>query len=491
MKTSPPETAEKDPERRSPPATVPGALPPAVRRAAELSETRERGAILIVDDDVRHAEATADALFLVGYRCTIARSGTEGLEALRHRQYDLVLTDLVMADVSGIEILRQAQEINPFVAVMVLTGHATIETAVEAMKRGAVDYLVKPLNIDALRIKVEKALEVQELRRTNQIQRRQLGERFGFEGIIGSSDKMRRIIEVCAQISATDVGVLITGETGTGKELVAKAIHANSLRKDRRFVAVNCAALSPQLIESELFGHEKGSFTGANYQRKGLFEHVHRGTLFLDEVGDIPPETQAKLLRTLENREITRVGSNDPIHVDVRVISATHRDLEARVRDGLFREDLYYRLKVVTIHLPALRERSLDIPLLAHHFIEEFSRAHRKPITGISPEALNYLVQNPWKGNVRELKNVIENMVVTSPGPILGVENLPENIHRSELKPPESVLGNLTGIPLRDVEKELIKNTLSQMGGNREATARILKIGERTLYRKLKRFHLH
>jgi len=456
----------------------------------ELSRIGERGSILIVDDDVRHAEATADALSLVGYRCDIAGSGTEGLEALRKRQYDMILTDLVMSDVSGIEIVRQARDLNPFVAVVVFTGHGTIETAVEAMKWGAADYLTKPLNIDALRIKVEKALEIQELRRTNQSQKRQLGEKFGFEGIIGNSEKMHRVVEICGQIAATDVGVLITGETGTGKELIAKAIHSNSLRKDRRFVPVNCAALSPQLIESELFGHEKGSFTGANYQRKGLFEHVHRGTLFLDEVGDIPPETQIKLLRTLESHEITRIGSNESIHVDVRVISATNRDLEARVRDGVFREDLYYRLKVVTIHLPPLRERSQDIPLLVHHFMQEFSRAHRKPIESLTPEALNHLVQYPWKGNVRELKNVVENMVVTSPGPVLGVENLPESIHRSEVRPQSSTLSNLSGIPLQEVERELIKNTLSQMGGNRQATAKILNIGERTLYRKLKRYHL-
>ena len=472
-------------------AQAPASALPVLRKSAELIPVRETASILIIDDDGRHAEATADALSLVGYKCTIARSGEEGLEALKRRQYDLVLTDLVMGSVSGLEILRQAQAIDPFASVMVLTGHGTIETAVEAIKRGAADYITKPLNIEALRVKVEKALEVQDLRRTNQSQRRQLGERFGFEGIIGNSDRMRRVVDICAQIAPTDVSVLIAGETGTGKELVAKAIHANSLRKDRRFVAVNCAALSPQLIESELFGHEKGSFTGANYQRKGLFEHVHRGTLFMDEVGDIPLETQVKLLRSLENHEITRIGSNDPIKVDVRLISATNRDLEARVRDGLFREDLYYRLKVVTIQLPPLRERPEDVPLLVLHFLLEFARAHRKQITDIAPEAMAYLVQHPWKGNVRELKNVVENMVVTSPGPTLGVDNLPETIHKAEPRPMEMSLGQLSGIALRDVERELIRNTLQQLAGNRQATAKVLKIGERTLYRKLKRYHLH
>jgi two-component system response regulator HydG len=464
---------------------------PAVRGSTDLVDTRDRGAILIIDDDPRHAEATAEALALVGYRCTIAVTGNEGLQMMKRRQFDLVLTDLVMADVGGIDIVRKAQELNPFAAVMVVTGHGSIETAVEAMKKGAVDYITKPLNIDALRIKVGKVLEIQELRRTAQSQKRQLGEKFTFAGVIGSSEKMRRVVEVCAQIAPTDVGVLITGETGTGKELVAHAIHANSLRKDRRFVPMNCAALSPQLIESELFGHEKGSFTGANYQRKGYFEHAHRGTLFLDEVGDIPAETQIKLLRTLESREVTRIGANDPIAVDVRVISATNRDLEALVRQNLFREDLYYRLKVVTIHLPPLRERPQDIPVLVHHFIGEYATAHGKPVTDITPEALAYLVQYPWKGNIRELKHVMENMVVMSPGSVLGVENLPENIYRAEPKGTGTTLSTLSGIPIRDVERELIKNTLAQLGGNRQATAKVLKIGERTLYRKLKRYHLH
>ncbi len=464
---------------------------PALREKAEVPLPEHPKEILIVDDDRRHAETTAEALSAVGYKCDIATSGGSGLEHLKRKQYDLILTDLVMADISGIEILRQAQELNPFVAVMVLTGHGTIETAVEAMKQGAVDYIVKPLNIHALRIQVHKALEVQELRRINLSQKRQLGENFGFDGIIGKSEKIRRVMEICSQIARTDVAVLITGETGTGKELIAKAIHENSLRKDRHFVPMNCAALSSQLIEDELFGHEKGSFTGANFQRKGRFEHAHRGTLFLDEVGDIPPDVQVKLLRALENREIVRIGSNDPVKVDVRIISATHRNLEDLVKQNHFREDLYYRLKVVTIDLPPLRERREDIPLLIHHFIQKFSEAHRKPIEGITQEAVNYLAAHPWKGNVRELKHQIENMVVVAQGPTLGVDNLPENIfRRPEGKPGASGLNGLAGVTIREVERELIKNTLSQVSGNREAAAKTLGIGERTLYRKIKRYGL-
>lgn len=462
------------------------------RTGAEKSiadESFRSTAILIVDDDRNHAETSRDALEMVGYLCDVATSGEEGLEKLRGRQYDLVLTDLVMSEVDGMQILRRAQEINPFVGVIVFTGHATIESAVEALKKGAVDYLVKPLNIEGLRVRVEKALERQKLLRINRDLERRLESRFGFQGIIGNSEPMRKVIDLCQQIAETDVGVLITGENGTGKELIARAIHENSLRRKRPLVPLNCAALSPQLVESELFGHEKGAFTGANYQKKGRFEYAHHGTLFLDEVGDMPLETQVKLLRVLEDGEITRVGSNEPIKVDVRVISATNRDIDQLIREGRFREDLYYRLKVVTIHLPPLRERRQDIPLVVDHFVKEFSRIYKKPITRIERDALTVLSAYPWPGNVRELKHVIENMVVVSRGEALTIENLPESIQRSESKV-KTDLQSLVGIPLKEVERVLIQNTLLQVGGNRHDAAKILGIGERTLYRKLKKFDL-
>lgn len=452
-------------------------------------DSSSRGAILIVDDDRNHAEGTADVLESVGYSCDIATSGKEGLEALRRRQYDLVLTDLVMADLGGLEILRQAQEINPFVAVIVFTGHGTIETAVEALKRGAVDYLTKPLNIDGLRIRVEKALERQELKRVNLDLERRLDQKFGFGGIIGNSEAIRQMIELLKQVSETDVSVLITGENGTGKELVARAIHENSLRKKRPLVPLNCAALSPQLVESELFGHEKGAFTGANFQKKGRFEFANNGTLFLDEVGDIPLETQVKLLRVLEDGELTRVGSNEPIRVNVRLISATNRDLEPLIREGKFREDLYYRLKVVTVHLPPLRERPQDLPLLVDRFIRDFSQIYKKPITGIKQDVLNIFMNYSWPGNVRELKHAIENMVVVSRDTVLKVEHLPPSIYRAERKGGLE-LPAIVGTPLKDVEKELIRGTLSQVAGNRHEAAKILGIGERTLYRKLKKYGL-
>jgi two-component system response regulator HydG len=448
-----------------------------------------KGVILIVDDDRNHAEGIADVLEQVGYSCDIETSGRAGLEALRKRQYDLVLTDLVMADAGGLEILRQAQEINPFVAVIVFTGYGTIETAVEALKRGAVDYLVKPLDIEALRIRVEKALERQELKRVNLDLERRLDSKFGFERIVGNSEAMRQVIDLAKQVAETDATVLITGESGTGKELIARAIHENSLRKKRSLVPLNCAALSPQLVESELFGHEKGAFTGANFQKKGRLEFANNGTLFLDEVGDIPLETQVKLLRVLEDGEVTRVGSNEPIKVNVRLISATHRDLEQLIREGKFREDLYYRLKVVPIHLPPLRERPQDVPLLVNQFIRDFSHIYKKPITGIRQEVLNILMGYPWPGNVRELKAAMENMVVVSREPVLKVENLPPSIYRAERK---GVLDYpaMVGTPLKDVERELIRSTLAHASGNRSEAAKILGIGERTLYRKLKKYQL-
>ncbi len=456
----------------------------------DTNEESRQGAILIVDDDRNHADGTRDVLETVGYSCDVATSGQEGLDRLRLRQYDLVLTDLVMADVDGMKILRQAQQINPFVAVVVFTGHATIETAVEALKRGAVDYLVKPLNIEGLRVRVEKAIERQQLMRVNRDLEERLDERFGFAGVIGNSEPIRKVIDLCKQIAETDVAVLITGDNGTGKELIARAIHENSLRKKRPLVPLNCAALSPQLVESELFGHEKGAFTGANFQKKGRFEFAHLGTLFLDEVGEMPVETQVKLLRVLEDGEIQRVGSNEPIKVDVRLISATNRDIDKAIAEGRFREDLYYRLKVVTVHLPPLRERRQDIALLVNHFIDQFSTAYRKPITGVEREALNVLTAYSWPGNVRELKHAIENMVAVSREPTLSVDNLPESIHRSERSRSSSDLQSLVGVPLTDVEKVLIEKTLEQVDGNRHEAAKILGIGERTLYRKLKKYDL-
>ena len=347
--------------------------------------------LLIVEDDRPQADAVAEALTRAGYACVVVTEPRRALEIMEDDSFDLIITDLVMHEVGGLQILQAARRLDPAAEVIVITGHATIETAVQAIRQGASDYITKPLNLAELRDRVAKALEHRRLvRRTEQLSE-QLQERFGFEGIIGQSESMRRIIQTLRQIAPTDATVLIEGESGTGKELIAKALHNNSPRRSRNFVALNCAALSEGILESELFGHEKGAFTGALSTRKGRFEHADGGTLFLDEVGDMPMATQIKLLRVIENREIVRVGSNEPRRVDVRLVSATNQKLEELVKSGRFREDLYFRLKVVRVILPPLRDRREDIPLLTEHYIRRLAAEHSKNVTGITPEAQRVL----------------------------------------------------------------------------------------------------
>ena len=446
-------------------------------------------AVLVVDDNAEHGEAVAQALEKLNCRTDVATGGREALDGLAARNYDLVITDLVMSDVDGMEVLREAKVHAPDIEVILVTGHGSVENAVAAMQQGAATYLLKPLNLGELRTVVRNTLEKQSLRRTNVELRRQLDQRFGFEGIIGTNARVGRLIDTLKHIAPTNATVLIYGESGTGKELVSRAIHNNSPRRNAHFVALNCAALSEGILESELFGHERGSFTGAATARKGRFEYADGGTLLLDEVGDMPPATQVKLLRVLEQNEIVRVGSNAPVKVDVRILAATHRSLEDLVKDGTFREDLYFRLKVVTLHVPPLRERKDDIPLLADHFLKELAAAHSKPIAAIAPEARRRLAQYGWPGNVRELRNCIEHMVVVTRDDILDVDDLPDHVLPGEdadvPEPPQ-----LVGISLADAERQLITNTLALVGGNRVEAARILGIGERTLYRKIKEFGL-
>src|SRR5438067_2489791 len=327
--------------------------------------------VLIIDDEPFHAEAVAESLQRVGYECSVATSGRAGASRLEREDFDVVLTDLRMADMDGLAILRKAKQDLPNAEVVLITGHGDVKTAVEAIKQGAANYLTKPVDMVELRAIVDKAAERLRLAHANRELKRQLDEKFGFEGVIGNSPKMHEIIDRLRNIAPTSAAVLIQGETGTGKELVAKAIHTNSPRKNKPFVAMNCTALNENLLDDELFGHEPGAFTGADRLRKGRFEYANGGTLFLDEVGDMPLALQAKLLRVLENGEVYRVGSNDPIKVDVRLVSATHRDLEAMIAEGKFRQDLYFRLKVGLVKLPPLRERREDIPLLTQHFLKE------------------------------------------------------------------------------------------------------------------------
>jgi two-component system, NtrC family, response regulator HydG len=443
--------------------------------------------VLVVDDDEPHAQAVAESLERVGYECVVATSGREGLRLIEEQDFDIVLTDLIMEGVGGMEVLAKAKQELPDAEVVILTGHQTIKTAVAAMQAGAATYLTKPLDINELRTVVDKRSQSQRLVRSNLELQRQLNEKFGFEGVIGNSPLMHQVLERLRQVAPTSATVLITGESGTGKELVAKALHVNGPRRNKPFVALNCAALSENVLESELFGHVKGAFTGADRDRKGYFETANGGTLFLDEVGDIPTTTQVKLLRVLESGEIVRVGSNEPIKVNVRLISATNRELTEAIAAGTFRQDLFHRLKVVGIKLPPLRARREDIPLLLDAFLKQFAASHGKPVPAVSPAARKALMAHSWPGNVRELKNTVEHMVVIDADGVLDIDDLPEELQAATGVAPEAIAGAdaLVGRPLKEVEKFCILETLKMTGGNREEAAHLLDIGERTLYRKL------
>ena len=453
--------------------------------------------VLIVDNDAAHARTVAEVLERVGYQCAVATSGTAGLKEIEAGEFDLVITDLMMNDVDGLGILARAKRDLPDAEVILVTGHGTIPSAVQAMQQGAFNYLLKPLDLAQLRTVAEKATAAVRLRRQNVELNRRLDEKFGFEGVVGSSPKMNAVISLLKRIAPTNATVLIQGETGTGKELVAQAIHQNSPRKGKPFVALNCAALSENILESELFGHVRGAFTDASTDRVGKFEYAHGGTLFLDEVGDMPLATQIKLLRVLESGEITRVGSNDVVRVNVRLLSATNRDLEHLIAAGQFRSDLYHRLKVVTVTLPRLTERREDIPLLVEHFVKQFARQHGKTVKSVSTAARRQLLAHDWPGNVRELKNVVERMVVVDFDGVLDLDDLPSELVGDA--PPlagaapagaTASLATLVGRPLEELERLFIQETLQAVGGNREEAARLLGIGERTLYRKIKEFGL-
>ena len=448
---------------------------------------------LIVDNDAAHAEAMAESLSRVGYQCTVATTGAEGSDLLEKDSFEIVVSDLKMPDVGGLEILAKCNEVLPDAEVILVTGHGSIQSAVEAMQQGAFNYLLKPLDLKQLRAVVDNASRNQHLRRANAELSRRLDEKFGFEGFIGNSPPMHAVIDRLRRIAPTDATVLIQGDTGTGKELVAQAIHQNSPRKKRPFVGLNCAALSENILESELFGHIRGAFTDASTDRVGKFEYAHGGTLFLDEVGDMPLPTQIKLLRVLENSEITRVGSNEQIKVNVRILSATNRDLEEAIVAGTFRQDLYHRLKVVAIQLPRLADRVGDLPLLIEHFIKMHSSRHHKEITSMTTAARRRLMAFDWPGNVRQLKNAVESMVVVDLDGTLDLDDLPDDLSASDQPASDTEgrgLGELVGKSLSEIERVFIAETLQFTDGNREEAAGMLGIGERTLYRKIKDYQL-
>ena len=453
--------------------------------------------VLIVDDDEAHAQTVAESLAVVGSDCQVANSGKKGAALIEAENFDVIITDMQMDDIDGLGILQRAKEELPEAEVIIVTGHGSINSAVTAMQHGAYTYLPKPLDIHELRGAVEKASTRVRLIRKNAELRRQLDEKFGFEGVIGNSPAMKKVMDVLKQVAPTEATVMIRGDNGTGKELVARAIHQNSSRKSKPFVPVNISALPESTLESELFGHEAGAFTGAIGRRIGKFEYANGGTLFLDEVGEMPHDTQIKLLRVLEDRKITRLGSNEEVSVNVRIVSATNADIEELIERKKFRIDLYHRLDVVTIELPPLQDRKSDLMLLAEHFLIELKERTGKEAQGLSKAAKQAMLAYNWPGNIRQLRNVIERMLVLDTDGLLDVDDLPKDIAmlvRPEDEQKSILAGSgadgLIGQPISDVEKYYIERALELSEGKRDEAAKMLGIGERTLYRKIKEYGL-
>ena len=451
--------------------------------------------ILIVEDERAHAEAILEGLERLGHRCVAVHDGQAAVARVRAQAFDIVVTDLRLGTgPDGLAVLDAVMEHSPGTKVILITAHASVATCRTALQRGAFDYIEKPIDLDELRAVVSRAAEDTAQRRTITELRQQLHEKYGFDNIVGHSPAMLRILDVIRRVAPSDLPVLLLGESGTGKELLANAVHLNSRRAGKRFVAINCAGLSETLLEDELFGHVKGAYTGALADRPGRFEHADGGTLFLDEVGDMPLAMQAKLLRVLENGEVVRVGSNEPIRVNVRIISATNGDLEQKIKDKTFREDLYFRVKGATVEIPPLRNRREDIPLLIEHFIQHANDAHGTKVRSITPEARRALVAYPWPGNVRQLRNVIENMIVLAgENEKLTADDLPGDLHRTASGDRHTHADGenpFAGLSMEEAEKRLIRDTLKLTAGNREQAANILGIGERTLYRKIKEYQL-
>ena len=440
--------------------------------------------VLVVEDEESTRKLCADVAESCGMKALGAATVEEALRRLETQAIDIVVTDLILPPSSGLELLKQVHEMYPQVAVLVLTQYGTIDSAVTATRMGAVDYVTKPFHVDDLRGRLERVARDLDLDRENRLLREQLRSKPGFGGLIGVSAKMQRVYKMIEKVSQHEYPVLILGESGTGKELVARSIHYSGPRKDRPFSPVDCSSIVPTLIESELFGYVKGAFTGALQSKQGLLEAAQGGTLFLDEIGDMPVDLQAKLLRALQEREVKPVGSTERRHINVRIIAATNRDLESAIRNGTFRQDLYFRLNVVQIKLPPLRERKSDIQLLVTSFLEKFSDPHGPPRT-ISEDAMRRLIAYDWPGNVRELENAIERAVAIGSGPIVHVGDLPSNLHYPSS---ERIPDNDELLPMEELERRAILRTLRETGGDKLAAARMLGIGKTTLYRKLKQY---
>jgi two-component system, NtrC family, response regulator HydG len=444
--------------------------------------------ILIVDDDLAHRLMLKKLLGGWGYEVFEADDGSIAIEKVQARSFDLILMDIRMLKVSGIEALEQIKIINPAIPIIIMTAYASVETAVDTLKKGAYDYLTKPLDFDELKIAINRATEHHRLKKENEYLKEKLGQKFDSQSMIGRSPLMIRLLETVEQVAATEATVLITGESGTGKEMIANAIHYNSLRKEAPFIKINCAALAESLLESELFGHEKGAFTGADKRRDGKFRQADGGSIFLDEVSEMSAAMQVKLLRVLQERELTRVGGAEVIAVDVRVIAASNKDLKKEMEQKRFREDLFYRLNVVALNAPQLKDRKEDIPLLAQHFLQMFAAKNKKNIKGFTPQSMEKLVKYAWPGNVRELMNAVERAVVLSRSEYLDSDEFvllmtddPITGGSDQLRLPENM-------PLDEIEKRSILEIINACGGNKSEAARRLGITRKTLRKKLDKY---
>ncbi len=445
--------------------------------------------IVVVDDEPAQRELIGGFLKKQGHEVFVAPSGAEALAHVRSQQVDLVLSDCRMPGMSGPELLQHIKAVNPEIPLILMTAYGTVETAVQAMKDGAADYLTKPLDLEELLVRLARVTEQTRLRGEVRDLQQRLVERHRLEGIIGESGRMQEVLALTKRVAPSTATVLIRGESGTGKELIAKAIHFNSSRANGPLVNLNCAALPEQLLESELFGHERGAFTGAVVQRKGRFEMADGGTIFLDEIGDLSPALQVKLLRVLQERQFERIGGNKTLTVDVRVLAASHRDLERAMREGTFREDLYYRLNVVTIQIPPLRERREDIPLLLDHFLRKFAEKNRRDVTGLTAAARDALLKYDYPGNVRELENIVERAVLLCRGRVIDLEDLPTAARPGQRSAADALPKDLPGV-LADIERQAIQSALERSGGIQTQAAEALGISERVLRYKMKKYGL-
>ncbi len=446
-----------------------------------------KGDILIADDEHEIRESLYYVLEEESFRCSTAKNGEEAIEKIREGSFDIVITDLKMPQYDGLEVTDQVNRYAPDTLVMIITAYATVDTAVQALRKGASDYLLKPLDLDEVTVRVNQLMERKSLMQENKYLREQIDKDFNFNHIIGESEAMKEVYDMIERVSQAQTTVLISGKTGTGKELVARAIHKNSPRSDNPFFAINCGATPEDLFASELFGHKKGAFTGASEDKEGVFVAANGGTLFLDEVGEIPLKVQVDLLRVLQEREVKPLGANFTKSFDTRIVAATNRNLYQEVEDGNFREDLYYRLNVVELPLPSLKERRHDIPLLAQHFIEKYNQKVNRSVQGVDSEAMRLMMAYEWKGEVRELENVVERALLLGDSEYVQPEDLPPYIRDTQPAPEHDLNAESLNEAVQSFEKHHIKNILRRTDGNRSEAARLLNIDPSTLYRKMEK----